>query len=267
MKIGFYGAGNMGSAVCAAVIDSGAEKAENIRVFDVNAKAAERLKEKYGITVSDDAKKVAESSDIIFVAVKPNIVAGLMTELKDLIKDKIIVSIAAGVTCDAFKGILGEDAKIVRTIPNMPAQVREGITGIYFCNISADDEIREYVVKLFEAFGKAIVVGKECMIEDMIAVTSSSPAYVCLMVEAMADVAVKYGFKRDDAYMMAEQAILGTTKLMLEEKINPSVLKDKICSPGGTTIEAVEALETEGFRRALMVAMEACTNKAHNMNK
>lgn len=267
MKIGFFGAGNMGGAVCSAVIDSGAEKAENITVFDVNVAAADKLKDKYGVAVSDNAEAVAKDADIIFVAVKPNVVAGLMNQLKEYISGKIVVSIAAGITCDVFKGILGENAKIVRTIPNMPAQVREGITGIYFCNFDAEDSIKEYIVKLFESFGRAIVVAKETLIEDMISVTSSSPAYVCLMVEAMADIGVKYGFKRDDAYMMAEQAILGTTKLMLEEKINPSVLKDKICSPGGTTIEAVETLETEGFRRSLMLAMEACTEKAHNMNK
>ena len=267
MKIGFFGAGNMGSAVCSAVIESGAEKAENIAVFDVNAAASGRLKDKYGVSVSVSATEVAAGSEILFIAVKPNVVASLLADIKDIAKGKIIVSIAAGVKCSAFKDILGKDAKIVRTIPNMPAQVREGITGIYFCNMDGDDTLKEYIVTLFASVGRSVVVAKETMIDDMIAVTSSSPAYVCLMVEAMADFAVKYGFKREDAYMMAEQAIMGTTKLMLEEGVHPGVLKDRICSPGGTTIVAVEELETKGFRKSLMDAMEACTDKAHNINK
>ena len=268
MKTAFFGAGNMGGAIIGAAIESGAAKATDILVYDRNTEAAERFAKAYGTKTADNALQAAEEADILFVAVKPAVVSALMNEIASAAgaPGKIIVSIAAGVKVSTYTGLLNSEIKLVRTIPNMPAMVRAGITGIYFHHFTEDDApARDYILALFNSFGKSIVVDKELMIDEMVAVTSSSPAYVCLMIEAMADAAVMAGFTRKDAYTMAEQAVMGTTKLMLERDIHPAVLKDMICSPAGTTIEAVASLEESGFRSSLIQAMEACRNKTHSL--
>lgn len=271
-NIAFFGAGNMGGAVIEAIISQKIVKPSELIIYDKYLTAAEKFKEKFGTGTAATAIEAAKKADILFVAVKPNIVPSLMREIKEeaVKTGKIIISIAAGVKVSTFTSLLNENIKLVRTIPNMPAMVGEGLTGVYFYNFTEDTKVKEekeYIVKIFDSFGKSVVVPKENMIDEMIAVTSSSPAYVCLMVEAMADAAVKAGFQRKDAYVMAEQAIMGTAKLMLERNVHPAVLKDQICSPGGTTIEAVISLEESGFRSSLMKAMEACANKTRSLDK
>ncbi len=270
-KIAFFGAGNMGGSVIEAIINKKVTEANNVIIYDKYLPAAEKFSQKFGTVVAASAKEAAKAADILFVAVKPNVVPALLEEIKEeaTASGKIIVSIAAGVKIATFTKLLNENVKLVRTIPNMPAMVGEGLTGIYFHNFKeqVEDFLKEDIVKLFDSCGKSIVVAKEDLIDEMIPVTSSSPAYVCLMVEAMADAAVKSGFPRKDAYVMAEQAIMGTAKLMLEREIHPAVLKDQICSPGGTTIEAVVSLEETGFRSSLEIAMEACANKVKVLDK
>lgn len=262
-KIAFLGAGNMGGAMIRAIIDMGAADASDIFVYDRDVKKLNVFADETGINVSVSSLDAVKAADVIFLAVKPNVIDSVCEEIKDCISGKYIVSIAAGVTVSRMLGILGDDTKIVRSIPNLPAMVGAGVTGIFYYNFeSGDGELKENIQKLFEAFGKAIVVDKEKMIDEMISVTSSSPAYFCLMIEAMADAAVKAGFTRKDALVMAEQAMYGTAKLLIEKEIHPAVLKDNVCSPGGTTIEAVTALEEGGFRNSIIKAMEACEKKA-----
>ena len=273
MKVSLFGAGNMGGAILSAMIEKKAAEPDSVMVFDSRHEIMDAFAKKYDIRTADSPEEAAAFGDILIIAVKPNVVPILIAEIsvdgKQDISSKIIVSIAAGVSVSTYKSLVGPDTRIVRTIPNMPAMVGEGITGMYFHNFTdspEDQAARECIIRIFDSFGRSVIAGKEAMIDDMVAVTSSSPAYVCLMVEAMADQAVKYGFTRDDALMMAEQAVMGTAKLMLDEKIHPGVLKDRICSPGGTTIEAVAVLEETGFRGSLMQAMDACTEKTRKMD-
>ena len=271
-NIAFFGAGNMGGAIIESIINQQIADPSELIIYDKYKPAADKFAEKFGTETAGSVVEAAEKADILFVAVKPNVVPSLLEDIKEQATkaDKIIVSIAAGVKVSTFTSLLNENIKLVRTIPNMPAMVGEGVTGIYFHNFTPDTEgqtEKEYIVSLFNSFGKSIVVPKENMIDEMVAVTSSSPAYVCLMAEAMADAAVRAGFTRKDAYVMAEQAIMGTAKLMLERDVHPAVLKDQICSPGGTTIEAVVSLEESGFRSSLMKAMEVCADKTRSMDK
>lgn len=268
MKTAFFGAGNMGGAIITAAIASGAAQASDIIVYDKNTQAAERFAEEYGTLTADSALTAAREAEILFIAVKPAVVPELLREIESAAvkPGKILVSIAAGVPVSSYTGLLNSSIKLVRTIPNMPAMVREGITGVYFYHFTQEDKsARDYILKLFNSFGRSVVVDKEDMIDEMVAVTSSSPAYVCLMIEAMADAAVMAGFSRKDAYLMAEQAVMGTAKLLLEREVHPAVLKDQICSPAGTTIEAVASLEESGFRSSLIKAMEACRKKTHQL--
>jgi pyrroline-5-carboxylate reductase len=262
-KIAFLGAGNMGGAMIRAIIDMKAELASNIYVYDRDIAKLNVFAEETGVNVSKSAVDAVLDADVIFLAIKPNVIDNVCEEIKKSIGGKYIVSIAAGVTVRRMLDILGDDTKIVRSIPNLPAMVGAGITGLFYYNFDNNDEsANTYIQNLFETFGKTVIVPKEQMIDEMISVTSSSPAYFCLMIEAMADAAVKAGFPRQDALVMAEQAMLGTAKLLLEKGIHPAVLKDSVCSPGGTTIEAVTSLEEGGFRNSIIKAMEACERKA-----
>jgi len=266
MKIAFLGAGNMGGGIIKAIIRTEAASASDIYIYDKLSKVSEAMADKYQVNCCDNENQAIEIADIIFIAVKPGVVPEILTTIKKTYGnkfEKMIISIAAGVAVRTFTDILGSNIKMVRSIPNLPAIVGEGITGLYFYNfdITKDAEEIAYVNGIFTSVGKVVTVDKEKMIDEMIAVTSSSPAYVCMMIEAMADGAVRAGFPRQQAYLMAQQAVLGTAKLLLENQMHPAILKDSVCSPGGTTIEAVASLEKSGFRSAILEAMDACAKK------
>lgn len=262
--VAFLGCGNMGGAMIRGIASSKEVNAQ-VKVYDIDSNKVEKICEETGSIACDRVEQAVDGSDIVFVAVKPDIVKEVLQQIKDICNDKIIVSIAAGVPVKVFQENLGNNACIVRTIPNLPAMVGAGLTGLYFQNVK--DEDKEYVEKLFSCFGKAVTVTKEEYIDEMIAVTSSSPAYVCMFVEALADGGVRAGFSREDAYKMALQTIYGTSKLLMEENIHPAILREQVCSPRGTTIEGVVALEKHGFRNAILEAMKAVKEKVKLLYK
>jgi pyrroline-5-carboxylate reductase len=188
----------------------------------------------------------------------------VILEVKDEVKEgQIVVTIAPGKTLAWLGGLFGEDVKIVRCMPNTPALVGEGMTAATpNKNVSADELAA--VLKILESFGKAEVISEHLM-DAVVSVSGSSPAYVYMMIEAMADAAVADGMPRPQAYQFAAQAVLGSAKMVLETGKHPGELKDMVCSPGGTTIQAVRVLEKEGFRSSIMEAMKACTEKAKGM--
>lgn len=262
-KIAFLGAGNMGSAMIRAIIQTGTAEAGQLFVSDADRERLAAFAREQGFHACKDNREAVQEADLVFLAVKPVVVESVLEEIRDVLCDKVLVSIAAGVKVSRFTAVLGEQVKLVRTIPNLPALVGEGLSGLYFApfrTIGAEE--KEAVEALFSSFGKYVVVDREGLIDEMVAVTSSSPAYFCLLAEAMADGAVRAGFTRQQSYLMVEQAILGTAKLLLETGTHPAVLKDQVCSPGGTTIESVAALEKSGFRNCILEAMEACAKKA-----
>lgn len=264
MKISFIGCGAMGGALAEAALTHGAVDAGNVFLFDMDTKKAEAIANAFGCSVSGSELEAAESSDVIFICVKPQ-VTGIVAERirPETQKGKIIVSIAAGVTVRSYLDIVGDKARIVRMIPNLPARAGLGITGAYFYNFSdADNDVRAQITEVVSKTGKVVTVKSEKLIDEMIAVTSSSPAYFCMMIEAMADFGVKAGFTRADALVMAEQAMYGTAGYLLESGTHPAVLKDDVCSPGGTTIAAVTTLEEAGFRKAILEGMDACRKKS-----
>ena len=261
MKIAFIGCGAMGGALAAGMIARQGIDAQNVYVYD---KDSERLGAFCGRTGAVPAASEAEAAacaDVIFICVKPAITAIVSEKIKGLTDGRYVVSVAAGVTVNSYLEILGRGTKIVRLIPNLPAQKGFGLTGAFYYNFEKsgkDAEVREAVNALLATVGEVVEVKKE----KMIAVTSSSPAYFCLMIEAMADFGVQVGFTRADALKMAEQAMMGTAAYMLAEAKHPGVLKDEVCSPGGTTIAAVTSLEKNGFRKTVLEAMECCRAKS-----
>lgn len=265
MRIGFIGLGNMASAMIGGMIEKGTAKAEDITGSARTEETRRRIGEKYGITTYEDNRYAARAADILFLAVKPIVLREVIEEIRDVVKKEcLIVSIAAGRSLNYLKEAFGRpELKIIRCMPNTPAMVLEGCTGV-----SAGEEVPaediDRVVKLLESFGKADVIPERLM--DVAAgVSGSSPAYVFMFIEAMADGAVAAGMPRKQAYEFAAQAVLGSAKMVLETGMHPGELKDMVCSPGGTTIQAVKVLEEKGMRAAVMDAVEACIEKAKNM--
>lgn len=265
-KIGFIGAGNMASAMIGGLVASKLVKASNILVTNTSEAKLIDLANKYGVTIAGSNKEIAENCDIVIPAVKPHIYPAVLREIKASLKEEaIVVSIAAGVTLEALEEMLGRDKKIVRTMPNTPALVGEGMSMLCPNKQVLQEELK-LVVDIFNSFGKTEVL-PESMIHSVIGVSGSSPAYVFMFIEAMADAAVLGGMPRAKAYSFAAQAVLGAAKMVLETGKHPGELKDMVCSPGGTTIEAVKTLEDMGFRAAVMQAMVDCMDKSKEMSE
>lgn len=263
MNIGFIGAGNMATAMIKGLINS--EYINNDKVY-VNSKFEEevnKLVEEYGIN-GVTKKELVNNSDVIVLAVKPNQYEEVIREIKEYnINDILFISIAAGLPINNIENMFNKEIKLIRCMPNTPVMVSEGMIGICKNSFARDDEL-DMVKDMFRGVGRVEVV-LESQMDAVVAVSGSSPAYVYIMIEAMADAAVLEGIPRDKAYTFAAQAVYGSAKMVLESGIHPADLKDKVCSPGGTTIEAVKVLEDKGFRGCIIEAMEACANKSRNM--
>lgn len=266
MRLGFIGAGNMGAALLKGIVGSGFIAPQNINIYDVDMQKTAALKKEAGVRVLCGNNEVVVNSDVIILAVKPAYIRQVLEECRGSFgKSRILVSIAVGVSIKTIKDIAGEELKIVRTMPNIPVTVGEGMTLISFdASISAEE--KEIVRKLFECSGKAEEL-EERLMSEVTALTGSSPAYVFVFIEAMADAAVLSGIPRNLAYKLASQAVLGSAKMVLESGMHPGELKDQVCSPAGTTIEAISALEKNGFRYAVMDAMNECTKKAREIGR
>ncbi len=264
MKIGFIGSGNMATALAKGFISSGAVRESDITISDKFAASLQRWKGREVVTTCEN-KKVFENSDIVIFAVKPNVLPEVLKEVKKLAKNKIVVSIAAGVTLSTIEDALGKDTKIVRAMPNTPAQVGCGMT-VLSPNKNVSEEALVAVQKLFSSSGNTIVLDEK-YINAATALHGSSPAYVYMMIDAMADAGVKHGIPKDISLQLAAKAVEGAAKMVLETQRHPSELKDAVCSPGGTTIAAVLELEKTGFSASVAAAVDACVAKAEEMSK
>lgn len=249
--IGFVGTGNMGSAIIKGMLSSGI-KSDSIFVNDRNSKALPALKEA-GVNICSNNVEVAKNSKYIFLAVKPIVYDEILHEISSVIDDdNVIVTMAAGFDIARVKMIIG-DKKIVRIMPNTPALVNSGFTVACYDD-KLNTEERETVTKLLKTFGGVKEI-TENYINAYSALSGSSPAFIFMLIEAMADAAVLMGIPRSDAYEAAETTIIGSAKLALESHKHPGELKDMVCSPGGTTIEGVRTLEENGFRSSIIEAL------------
>ena len=263
-KIGFIGLGNMAEAMIGGMLQKGAMRPENVIGSARTAATCERMAEKYGITAHPSNVKVAKQADILFLAVKPQFFPEVIGEIRsDVRPETVIVSIAAGKTLEEIGRLFGGERKLVRCMPNTPALVLEGCTGVCAGSGVSEEELTE-ILSLLRCFGVAQTVPEQLM-DTVVGVSGSSPAYVFMFLEAMADGAVAAGMPRAQAYTFAAQAVLGSAKLMLETGRHPGELKDMVCSPGGTTIQAVKVLEEKGLRAAVMDAMAACIEKSKSL--
>lgn len=264
MTIGFIGLGNMATAMIGGILKKKLVLSNDIIGSAKTQETLERCRKELGIRVAADNASVAAASDILFLAVKPIFFPEVIGEIKDSVKENtVVVSIAAGKTIEYIEGLFGRKIKLVRCMPNTPAMVLAGCTAVVRGEQVTDEEMAK-ITELLSSFGTVEEV-PERMMDVVGGVSGSSPAYVFMFIEAMADGAVRAGMPRKQAYAMAAQAVLGSAKMVLETGKHPGELKDMVCSPGGTTIEAVKVLEEQGMRAAVMDAMDACIEKTKKL--
>lgn len=264
MKFGLIGAGNMGGAILQGALKRGFLSADEVMVFDVNTDLLNKWKTSYHVHAAEGNAQLAQECDWILLAVKPVFLGGVLREIQPYLNHKKMISIAAGWSVEMLQeAIQGTSAQLLRVMPNTPALVGAGC--IALCEeTTLDEQSFQWAKALFETLGVVQVIPQRLM-DAVIAVSGSSPAYVFMFIDAMADAAVKLGMPRAMAIQSAAQAVMGSAKMVLETGEHPDVLKDQVCSPSGTTIEAVQVLEETGMRASVMKAMVACAEKNQQM--
>ncbi len=263
MKLGFIGCGNMATAILRGILKNRLLPPDEIIASALHQETLDRVAETYRIHTTLDNQEAA-AADIIFLAVKPQFYEQVIKEIRDTVtENQLIVSIAPGKSIATITEWFGKNIKLIRTMPNTPAMVGEGVTAVCPAETVTKDELKK-VLALLESCGTAEVMA-ERLVDAVVSVSGSSPAYVFMFIEALADGAVRDGIPRSQACRLAAQAVLGSAKMVLETGRHPADLKDMVCSPAGTTIEAVAALEKAGFRNAVLEGMKACSDKVQSM--
>lgn len=264
MKLGFIGCGNMAQAMIGGIIKAKLVGADEIMASDGFMPSLERAKEGLGINITQDNKEVVKNCQLVVLSIKPQFYEAVVEEVREFVDpETIIITIAPGQSLEKMEGLFAKDVKIVRTMPNTPAMVGEGMTAMCINKFVTEEEAKA-VKEILTGFGRVEIV-PEYMMDAVVAVSGSSPAYVFVLIEAMADAAVLEGMARNQAYTFAAQAVLGSAKMVLETMKHPGELKDMVCSPAGTTIEAVRVLEEKGFRSSIIEAMIKCSEKSSSM--
>lgn len=265
-KISFIGCGNMGQAILKGLLNSGQVKAENVWVYTPSPGKVQQLCASLGVNQAQSAQEAAQAGDIVIGAVKPGIMLRVMSEIaSNLNKDSLVVSVAAGITLSQLATVLGHDRKIIRAMSNTPALIGAGMTSLTPNALVDADDLHE-IVEMFRSFGCAEVVD-ESLIHAVVGISGSAPAYIFMLIEAMADAGVLGGMPRDQAYRFVAQAVAGSAQMVQQTNMHPAALKDMVCSPAGTTIEAVKVLEEKGLRAAVVSAIAACMARSEQLSK
>lgn len=265
-KYGFIGAGNMGSAMISGILEGGLAEKKDITFVTASSSSAKKIEDRFGIEASKDATSLASNSSVIILAVKPKQLDDVLPEIREsLDADSIVISVAAGKSISDIDSALLSIAvagklKVARAMPNTPAAVGEAMSAVCF-NDRFEDTEKEEVLSVFRSFGKAEEVD-EGLMDTVTGLSGSSPAFIYMLIEAMADEAVKCGMKRESAYTFAAQTVKGAADMVLKTGKHPGELKDQVTSPGGTTIAGVLALEKNGFRSAVTEGIDAAVKRS-----
>ena len=265
-KLGFIGTGNIGSAIIEGVMKAGLVSSDDITASDINTPLLTDLAKTHGVYTTSSNVETATRSGVLFLCIKPNIFETVINEISGHVKENcIVVSVAAGIGVSWIKSKFGEGVpiKIVRAMPNIPAIVNCGMTALSMSNDLTSDET-EWLLSILNSFGKAEIL-PEHLFDAFTAIAASSPAYAFMFIEALADAGVKHGLSRSQALRFSCQAVLGAAKLLQESNQHPALLKDSVCTPGGTTIEAVCELEKQGFKNTVISGVNVCVLKSIEM--
>lgn len=258
-EIGFIGMGNIGYAILRSLLKVYAK--EDITFTDLNRKRVAQVEKETGVKPVADNQTCAATAKVVVLAVKPQFYDAVLSDIAGIVTEKnIVISIAPGITMESVNEKLGGGMRIVRAMPNTPALLGEGMTGVCYEQRLFEEVEKQTIATFFESFGKMELL-PEYLMNAVTCVSGSAPAYIYMFIEALADAGVKYGMPRDVAYRMAAQSVVGSAKMVLETGKHPGALKDEVCSPGGTTIHAVAVLEEYGLRNAVIKASDACYEK------
>jgi pyrroline-5-carboxylate reductase len=264
--VGFLGAGNMGEALIKGLLAAKLVPAEAIFATDVRPERLKELDRQYGIQVSSDNAELVKRADIVILAVKPQIMDAVATEIAPAVtRGKLLISIAAGVATDRIRARLPRDSRLIRVMPNTPALVLEGATAIARADGLEPGDL-DVAREIFGAVGRVVVLGEE-LIDAVTGLSGSGPAYVAVVIESLADGGVRMGLDRATAMTLATQTVLGAAKLLLETGLHPGALKDMVSSPGGTTIAGIAALEEGGLRTTFIKAVERATQRSRELGQ
>lgn len=266
-KISIIGTGNMGEALLSGLISSGSSDPKNIICTDVRENKLKTIQEKYGVHTTSDNVKAVETSEIIIYAVKPQIIASVLRETASCLDmSKLIISIAAGVPLVAIESCLNKELRLIRVMPNIAAFVKESASVIAAGGKATEEDIK-LSLAIFDSMGKSIFLKENILMDAITGLSGSGPAYIFLIVDAMADAGVKVGLSREDALFLSSQTVLGAAKLLIETKEHPGRLKDMVTSPGGTAIAGIHTLEKGGLRTTLINAVEVATKRSQELGE
>ena len=266
-KIGFIGAGNMGEALINGLLQSGLSISEKLYCSDARSERLAELQSRYGVQTVGDNCELTEQCDLIVLAVKPQSMGSVIQETAGALNDtKVVISIAAGVPLSAIAAVAGKPLRLVRAMPNVCVSVEAGATAVAPGEHARDGDL-ELAQAIFNSVGRCVIVLTESLLDGVTGLSGSGPAYVFVILDAMADAGVKVGLARPEALLLAAQTLMGAAKMHLETELHPGQLRDMVTSPGGTTIAGLHALEREGIRNAMMDAVEAATMRARELGE
>ncbi len=259
--IGFLGAGNMAEALIKGMIVAGVVTPKQVIAGDVKADRLEHLKRLHGIEIASDNHALVKNVDVLVLSVKPQVIDRVLTEVgHDVRPETLVVSVAAGVPIESIESRLPKGARVVRTMPNTPATALAGATALSAGTHATEADVA-LAKRLFDAVGRTVVLD-EGLLDAVTGLSGSGPAYIMLIIEALADGGVKVGLHRDTALMLAAQTVYGSAKLLLETGEHPGRLKDMVTSPGGTAIAGLHTLESGALRKTLIDAVEVATKRS-----
>lgn len=266
-KICILGSGNMGEALVSGMTSSGASRPEDLICTDVRTEKLVAMRERYGVRTSEDNNTAVQASDIVIYATKPQILASVLRETApSLDLSKLVISIAAGVPLAAIESCLNKELRLIRVMPNIAASVKMAATAIAAGTHVQKDDVR-LAKAIFDSVGRCVFIKENELMDAITGLSGSGPAYIFLIIDALADAGVKMGLARQDALALSAQTVLGAAKLLQETGEHPGQLKDRVTSPGGTAIAGLHTLEKGGLRTTLINAVEAATRRSKELGE
>jgi pyrroline-5-carboxylate reductase len=267
LKLGILGSGNMGEALVSGLIVSGSARPQEILCTDVRPERLRELEARYGVRTASDNRAAVSQSDVVIYAVKPQLMAEVLKETAEALDmTKLVISIAAGVPLRAIESLLGRELRLIRVMPNIAASVKESATALSAGRHARPEDI-ELALAIFNSVGKAVFLRENYLMDAITGLSGSGPAYIFIIVDALADAGVKMGLSRKDAQYLAAQTVLGAAKMLMETGEHPGQLKDRVTSPGGTAIAGIHTLEKGGLRTTLINAVEAATQRSKELGE
>jgi pyrroline-5-carboxylate reductase len=266
-KIAIIGTGNMGEALVSGLVACGSAKSKNIICTDIRESKLEEIRKKYKVRTTTNNLVAVADANIIIYAVKPQIMAAVLKETaKKLDMTKLIISIAAGVPLPAIESCLQKDLRLIRVMPNIAASVKEAASAIAAGENATKEDV-DLAMEIFNSVGKCVFLKENELMDAITGLSGSGPAYIFLIVDALADAGVKMGLARQEALFLATQTVLGAAKLLMETREHPGQLKDRVTSPGGTAIAGLATLEKGGLRTTLINAVEVATHRSRELGE